>query len=230
MTAVAIEAPDTERRDDGTKRRILVLSVAALAVLLVGAAIGMLITLSAVRQSSSPSAESVDVGFAQDMQVHHLQAVTMANWARDHTTDMSIKQLAFDIEQTQLSQVGAMSGWLDVWDQPEQNPDGTYMSWMAGATHGHTSDAASAGVRVMPGMATSQEIAKLRSLTGRELDVYFLQLMLRHHQGGLDMSRYANEHAATGQVRNLSDKIVKGQTAEITILTNMLAERAAKPL
>ncbi|CRK59170.1 FIG00995041: hypothetical protein [Alloactinosynnema sp. L-07] len=227
---MTVEAPDNERRDEGTKRRILVLSAAALAVLLVGAAIGMLITLSVVRQASPPSAESVDVGFAQDMQVHHLQAVTMANWARDHTDDLTVKQLAFDIEQTQLGQVGAMSGWLDVWDQPEQNPEGTYMSWMAGASHGHTSTAESAGVRAMPGMATSQEIAKLRTLTGRELDVYFLQLMLRHHQGGLEMSAYANKHAATPQVRNLSDKVVKGQTAEITLFTDMLTERGAKPL
>ncbi|WP_436491783.1 DUF305 domain-containing protein [Actinokineospora sp. HUAS TT18] len=225
---MAVEAPDTERRDGGTKRRILVLSAAAFAVLLVGAAIGMLITLTVIRQAAPPSAESVDVGFAQDMQVHHLQAVTMANWARDHTTDLSVKQLAFDIEQTQLGQIGAMSGWLDVWDQPEQAPNGTYMGWMA-SSHGH-SGTASAGVAAMPGMATSQEIAKLRTLNGRELDVFFLQLMLRHHEGGLEMSRYANEHAATPQVRNLSDKIVKGQTAEITLLTQMLAERGAKPL
>ena len=46
---------------------------------------------------SSPTADSVDVGFAQDMSVHHQQAVQMASWERDHTTDPALKQLAFDI-------------------------------------------------------------------------------------------------------------------------------------
>ncbi|WP_312880650.1 DUF305 domain-containing protein [Actinokineospora xionganensis] len=220
---------NNEGTPESTKRKIFVLSGAALAVLLVGAAVGMLITLSVVRQASTPTAESVDVGFAQDMQVHHLQAVTMANWARDHTQDLSVKSLAFDIEQTQLGQIGAMSGWLDIWGQPEQAPEPGYMAWMAGGSHGHTTEA-SGGVKTMPGMATSQEIAKLRTLTGRELDVYFLQLMLRHHAGGLDMARYASENAATSQVRNLSEKILKGQANEIKVLESMLAERGAKPL
>jgi uncharacterized protein (DUF305 family) len=223
-----VSAENTERRSGTTSRRILVLCGAALAVLLVGAAIGMLITLSVVRQSSPPTADSVDVGFAQDMQVHHLQAVTMANWARDHSADVEVKSLAFDIEQTQNGQAGAMSGWLDVWGQPELSPEPGHMAWMAGGNH-HTSGE-SGGVRIMPGMATSQEIAKLRSLTGRELDVYFLQLMLRHHAGGLDMARYAAEHAATSQVRTLADKIVTGQTGEIKLLQSMLTERGSQPL
>lgn len=218
-----------ESGPESTKRKVLVLSGAALAVLLVGAAIGMLITLSVVRQASTPTADSVDVGFAQDMQVHHLQAVTMSNWARDHTADPAVKGLAFDIEQTQLGQVGAMSGWLDIWGRPEQSPNGGYMAWMAPGSHGHTTEA-SGGVRAMPGMATSQEIAKLRTLTGRELDVFYLQLMHRHHAGGLDMARYASEHAATSQVRNLGEKILKGQAGEMKLLETMLAERGGKPL
>ena len=62
-----------------------------------------------------PAADSVDVGFAQDMTVHHQQAVQMASWERDHTTDPELKQLAADIEATQTSQIGRMQGWLELW-------------------------------------------------------------------------------------------------------------------
>jgi uncharacterized protein (DUF305 family) len=214
------------------RRRAIVLGVAALVVLLVGAAVGMLITLASVR-SSSPDAASVDVGFAQDMRVHHLQAITMAGIERDKTTDPDLHTLAFDIESTQLAQVGTMSGWLTVWGQPElSDPGKGYMAWMAAASHFHNGGAAtqSGGVTAMPGMATPEELTKLKSLSGKDLDIFFLQLMLRHHQGGLAMAQYAAEHAGVGYVRNLASKIVSAQQAEVTLMTNMLSARKATPL
>jgi uncharacterized protein (DUF305 family) len=214
------------------RRRLIVLAVAAVVVLVVGAAVGMLITLARVAQSSAPDAGSVDVGFAQDMRVHHLQAITMAGIERDRTTDSDLHTLAFDIESTQLTQVGMMAGWLTVWEQPElSDPGKGYMAWMAGGSHFHGGAATSSGgVTQMPGMATTEELNKLKTLSGKELDVFFLQLMLRHHQGGLAMAQYAAEHAGVGYVRNLASKIVSAQQAEVTLMTRMLSARSAAPL
>ena len=53
----------------------------------------------------------------------------------------------------------------------------------------------------MPGMATEEELAELRGLTGTAFDVEFLRLMIRHHQGGLEMAEYAAEHADVAAVR-----------------------------
>jgi uncharacterized protein (DUF305 family) len=174
---------------------------------------------------------SVDVGFAQDMSVHHRQAVTMASWARDHTSDPAVRQLAFDVETGQTEQIGRMQSWLMLWDQASQ-PPGTNMAWMAGASgHEHaTSPIPADGVSVMPGMATQQEIAVLRSLSGRELDVYFLQLMLRHHGGGAPMARYASEQTRSNAVRSLANSIVASQTDEMGVLRHMLEQRGTRPL
>lgn len=211
-------------------RRPLVIIAATLTVLLLGATVGMLITFAMVDKTRPPSATSVDVGFAQDMQVHHLQAVTMAGIVRDETTDQELKQLAFDIERTQLGQIGAMAGWLTVWGQPElPQPGAGHMKWMP-STESHLHGDSSGGVTTMPGMASSEELNRLRKLSGRAQDVLFLQLMIRHHQGGLNMARYAAEHAEESYVRNLAQKMVDGQAAEIELMTDMLAERDAKPL
>ncbi|MCU1650336.1 MAG: hypothetical protein JWQ60_1485, partial [Pseudonocardia sp.] len=67
--------------------RYLLLAGGAVALLLVGAAAGMLIGLPGSSAPAVPGPDSVDVGFAQDMSVHHEQAVRMATWERDHTTD-----------------------------------------------------------------------------------------------------------------------------------------------
>jgi len=215
--------------------RILVFTAAAIVLLLVGAAVGMLVTLSKTGSDAPPDAQSVDVGFAQDMRVHHMQAVTMAGLERDRTTDPVLRGIAFDIESTQLTQLSEMAGWLTVWGQPDlPAPGAKHMAWMSeGGTHEHSDGAGgrtTAPVDRMPGMATTDEINKLRKLSGKELDVLFLQLMLRHHQGGLEMAQYAAEHASEGYVRNLAEKVVSSQDNEIRLMTQYLAQRGAKPL
>lgn len=214
----------------GAGTRILIIVAATLVVLLVGAAGGMMVTLSRVDDNPAPGADSVDVGFALDMRVHHLQAVTMAGIARDKTTDKDVQGLAFDIESTQLGQLSAMGGWLTVWGQPELPPPGAdHMVWMRGAG-GHEHGGGSSGVARMPGMATSAELNQLRTASGKELDVLFLQLMLRHHQGGYEMAAYAAKHASIGYVRNMAQKIVESQGAESRLMEAYLAERGARPL
>jgi uncharacterized protein (DUF305 family) len=214
--------------------RVLVFAAAAIVLLLVGAAIGMLVTLSRT-DAARPDASSVDVGFAQDMRMHHLQAVTMAGIERDRTTDPIMRGIAFDIESTQLTQSSEMSGWLTVWDQSSlPAPGAGHMGWMSeGGTHEHsdgTGGTTTGSVTVMPGMASTDEINKLRKLSGKDLDVLFLQLMLRHHQGGLEMAQYGAEHASEGYVRNLAAKIVSSQQNEVTLMTRYLEQRGAKPL
>ncbi|TNC22076.1 DUF305 domain-containing protein [Amycolatopsis alkalitolerans] len=221
----------TEPSARPTRVRPLTVGAAVVAVLLLGAALGMFLTQRALNSAERavPGDGSVEVGFAQDMSVHHLQAVTMANWARDHSTDQQVRQLAFDIQSTQQEQVGRMKGWLMLWGQPEQTP-GAYMTWMREpAGHGMAGMQA-AGDAPMPGMATNAELAKLRSLSGAELDVYFLQLMLRHHQGGAGMAQYAHDHTSVAAVKTLTQSMLDSQGAEMVLMKQMLTARNAQPL
>ncbi len=226
------ESNSAEQPRSVTATRAVVVAVAVLAVLLLGAAVGLLIQLPGSGSSAVPDRNSVDVGFTQDMAVHHLQGITMANAARDKTANPAIRQLAFDIESTQLEQVGRMKGWLSLWAMPEQSPDGVHMRWMSESSSHHSqSDGSSAGsTGLMPGMATSEELAKLRSLSGTEFDVYFLQLMLRHHQGGAPMAEYAAKYAEVPVVRTLADNMLKSQSSEATYMKQLIAERGATPL
>ncbi|NMO01186.1 DUF305 domain-containing protein [Gordonia sp. TBRC 11910] len=84
----------------------------------------------------------------------------------------------------------------------------------------------------MPGMATEAEMAKLRSLKGRDSDVYFLQLMLRHHQGGAHMMAYAADPKNVSQdyVRDLASTMERTQGNEIKTLQAMLATYGAPEL
>ena len=103
------------------------------------------------------------------------------------------------------------------------------MAWRGGDEHAGHDGAAGSGA-TMPGMASDEELARLRTLSGEKFDVLFLQLMTRPHQGGYDMAVHAAEHAQVPAVRTLARTIVESQSAEVALMTGMLAGRGAEPL
>ena len=184
------------------------LAVALLALLLGG----LLGGLTGYRLAHDrPAADSVDVGFARDMSVHHEQAVQMAALVYDRTDDPEIRQLAFDILTTQQGQIGIMSGWLDVWGH-DWTSAGPFMTWMGMPVEG-----------LMPGMATAEQMAALRAASGDAADALFLQLMIPHHQAGVEMALVAADKANQAPVRTLATGIVEAQALEIAYMQELLA-------
>lgn len=232
LVADAAPAPAPARR---RSQRPALLVLAVVAVLAVGVALGSLVRLPVSSGALSiPASGSVDVGFAQDMIVHHTQAVTMANQALTTSTDPVVRNLAFDIASTQQTQIGQMQGWLSLWGQPLLRTGG-YMGWMPGAgAHpmgGMTMSTSSDGtVAVMPGMASTVELTALQKTTGAAFDVMFLQLMLRHHQGGAGMLTYAADQALSPAVRVFASQVASSQAAEATDMERLLTARGAQPL
>ncbi|WP_194834293.1 DUF305 domain-containing protein [Nocardia sp. XZ_19_369] len=214
------------------RQRTALLALGLIGAILIGVALGTLIRLP-LDGSSEPDPGTVDVGFNQDMSAHHAQAVEMAGVVLVRSTDTDVRRLAYDIMTTQQNQVGRMQGWLQLWGEPAQSIDG-YMGWMheqpTGHGHNGTTAAATGPMPTMPGMATPADLAALRQATGPELDTLFLQLMLRHHQGGLPMIQYAAEHAETTAVRTLAETMDKTQRGEAQLITTMLTARGATPL
>jgi uncharacterized protein (DUF305 family) len=202
-----------------------VVALVAVLALLLGALGGVVFT-----RSSTPGDGSLDAGFLRDMSVHHGQAVDMAMTIHASTHDPALRQVAVDIGLTQQGQIGMMQGWLQDWGLPLQSSR-PRMSWMAGHDHsGAESRMAMQPDGLMPGMATQAQIEQLRSLTGKAQEILFCQLMIPHHEAGVDMASYAAQHAKMAEVRQLAQTMVDGQTYEITVLTNLLAVRGAKPL
>jgi uncharacterized protein (DUF305 family) len=200
---------------------VTLIAITAIAALVVAVAVGHLWGASGRSSSSVPSTSSVDAGFARDMSTHHQQAITMAGYARDNTDDSAIKVLAFDIETSQLFQVGEMQGWLDTWGLTRDNPNA--MAWMAGHAHLQSDG-------LMPGMATPAQMAELQRSHGKALDILFLQLMIHHHQGGVTMAQYAQQHATVGFVRDLAQSMVNAQSGEIVQMEQLLRALGSAPL
>ena len=159
-----------------------------------------------------PSADSVDVGFARDMSVHHEQAVQMASLIYDRTEDEAVRSMAYDILTTQQGQIGIMSGWLDAWGLPWTS-SGPQMAWMGTPLTG-----------LMPGMATAEQLNQLRAATGPEADILFLEMMIPHHEAAISMAEQALEESDRPEIRTLAEAIISSQTAEIEEMRGYLRD------
>jgi uncharacterized protein (DUF305 family) len=201
------EAPAT---DDGGRRParrygLLAVTVAVVVGLLLGYA-GGLLTPTFTR----PGENSPEAGFARDMSTHHAQAVGMGLMAFQQGQDAEVRQIGGDIATGQQGEIGTMQTWLRSW-KLDPTGDRPPMAWMPDG-------AQSVKNGLMPGMATPEEMAKLRAAQGRAFDVLFLQMMIRHHLGGVHMIDGVLDQSHDDEVRSVAQVMKNTQQTDLTNL------------
>ncbi len=173
-----------------------------------------------------PDTVSAEAGFARDMQVHHIQGVEMAMLIRDRTDDPAVRGLAYDIATTQSHQAGQLYGWLAEWGLNQLGPEApmTWMMRMPGA-EGAPHEMAMSMNALMPGMATEAQMQELAEASGVAAERLFLQLMIAHHQGALDMAEAVLDRSQHESTRTFATAVLTSQQSEIDLMNEMLAAR-----
>jgi uncharacterized protein (DUF305 family) len=202
-----------------TRRARLIAAVLAVVVLLgIGYAGGLLTPLF-----TAPGDDSPEAGFARDMSVHHAQAVHMAMVEYDRGQDSTVRRIAYDIATSQQYQIGVMEGWLRDWRLP-LTTDRDPMAWIPDGKQMLQSDGR------MPGLASTDELKRLEAASGKDADILFCQLMLRHHLGGIHMVDAVLEETDDDQVRSLAERMRNAQQGEVDALRELLKSLGAAPL
>jgi uncharacterized protein (DUF305 family) len=158
-----------------------------------------------------------DIHFVSGMIGHHAQAIAMSQWAESHGASATIRTLAGRIINAQRDEITLMQNWLRDRHQPipEADPRGMKMD-MGGTTHYMT----------MPGMLTEEQMQQLDAARGTEFDRLFLNFMIQHHRGAVQMVKelLATTGAANDEtVWKLANDVNVDQTTEITRMQQMLA-------
>jgi len=199
--------------------------VVGLSVLAVVASLlaGLVLGWAVFGRDGFPLDSSAEAGFSRDMQTHHGQAVEMSLLVIDRSTDPQIRILAKDILTSQQGQAGQMFAWLQLWGL---SPTGSQppMTWMGSDHHGATS--ASGESVPMPGMASTADLARLKAASGVEAEKIYLTLMITHHKGGVEMADAVLARSDRFEVVTLARAMKSAQTSEITVMQNMLNDRA----
>lgn len=141
-----------------------------------------------------------DAMFLQMMIPHHEQAVVISEYALTNSKNEQILSIANKIKADQANEVAQMSKWL--------TDDGL------GTDPGHSMSA-------MAGMLSSEQLATLKKSRGSSFDTLFLNNMIEHHQGALQMvSMIKNSKVAA--LRQFAASISAAQQAEIDQMQKIL--------
>ncbi len=157
---------------------------------------------------------TVDIGFAADMLDHHDQIIELANFTASHATTDLVRSLALGIVASQQYEKGQLEGFLRSRGVTRPLvPERLVMAWMGTPVPQAN----------MPGYLPKTETIALYNLTGAELDRRFLELAIRHHEGGVHMAEDAAARTRDPWLRNLADAMVVAQREEVNDATAALS-------
>lgn len=137
--------------------------------------------------------------FASMMILHHSQAVTMSELALSNSTNPEVLALATAIRDAQGPEISQMQSWLDESKYSE--------------SESHSMN--------MGGMMSEEEIAKLAIAKGAAFDRLFLEGMIAHHEGAIQMAEMIKD-STNSEVKKLFSNIVSSQSAEIEAMKALL--------
>ncbi len=163
---------------------------------------------------------AADVGFVQDMLVHHAQALAMTALVGERTTREAVRLLAQRIELSQEDEIAMMQSWLR--DHALDMP----------ALDEHAAHVTEHDAERMPGMATPEQMEALAAARGPEFDSLFLELMISHHRGAVTMVEDLLEQPGSAQdpvLYELTSDISAEQRSEIDRMDGMLAGFSPDP-
>lgn len=168
-----------------------------------------------------------DVKFMQHMVIHHDQAVEMVNLLRAQGEDPTVKLMGERIARSQEAEIELMRNWLTERGQAETAADihADHSSMKHGGHAGHAP--ALSNAPLMPGMLSPAQMHALAASTGTDFDRLFLQGMIQHHQGALDMvdGLLAQPNAAQDpMLSDFASSVVADQSAEILRMQSLLSD------
>lgn len=180
------------------RRTLLGFALLAIAALLSGCGDG---------GAASATHNEADVRFARHMVPHHEQAMEMAALVPERTDNEAVRKLASRIEQAQGPEIDQLEAWLEKWGAP-----GTET-----AEHGEHG-----GNSGMAGMMSGGDMSELSAATGAEFDSAWLELMIKHHEGAVEMARTEIADGADPEAVAMAQRIVDAQLVEISEMRELL--------
>lgn len=164
---------------------------------------GMMDHSGMMQMDLGPADESFDLRFMDAMVLHHQGAVDMAEDALQKSTRPETQTLAKDIIAAQQTEIAQMQGWRQTW-----YPDAAAEPVMFDAQMGHMMPMSQ---DMMAGMMMNSDLGAADD----DYDLRFINSMIPHHEGALDMAQEALEKSTRPEIQQLAQAILDSQQPEI---------------
>lgn len=166
---------------------------------------GMQPPMGGAAQGASSEANAADQMFVTMMIPHHEQAIEMSDvvLAKDDI-DPRVLDLAQRIKDAQGPEIEQMEAWLDDWGMGHGGMGG-------GMDHGD-------------GMMSEDDMEELDAATGADASRLWLQQMIEHHEGAVEMAEDEVEDGQHPDVVALAQQMADAQATEIAEMEQLLTE------
>jgi len=171
---------------------------------------------------------TADVDFVTGMIPHHEQAVEMSDLVLAQPdpspgSDEAVRALAQQIADAQAPEVEQMKTWLEDWGMSSDTATGDGGMDMDGHDMaGHGSGGGEMDGAEMNGMMTESQMNELSQATGAELDQLYLELMIAHHEGAIEMAQTELKDGKNPAALQLAQGVIDTQQAEIEQMQALL--------
>src|SRR5688572_19004695 len=175
---------------------------------------------------------SADVRFLQSMIPHHQQAIDMAALARDRTNREDVLEAAGRIDASQKDEIEFMQSWLTERNEPAAAAAADHAAHAITGAPAADHAAHAGGTSGMKGMATPEQMAALAAANGTDFDRLFLELMIKHHEGAVEMVEELTEQPGSAYEPSLFEftrDVTNDQNAEIERMNVLLVDLSADP-
>ena len=167
------------------------------------------LTVSACGGHEAATGRAGDIAFAQDMIPHHEQALEMSALALAADASPEVTALAKEIQAAQDPEIVLMRSWLRDWGAEELPHSGGPGEESDGHEH------------EMPGMATGEQLLALAEASGAEFDALWIDLMVAHHEGAIEMAEQVAQTTDDLEVQALAAEIIETQAQEIEVMRGL---------
>lgn len=164
--------------------------------------------------SNGDTFNDADVAFATDMIQHHAQALAMVDLTLNRDLDPEVQQLAEDIREAQGPEIEQMTDWLTDWDQPIPETVRDHVNAHGDGDMEMDSD--------MPGMMSSEEMSDLEDTEGAEFQQMWLEMMIEHHEGAIEMAQTEQAEGEHTAAIDLAENIESTQQDETSTMETLL--------
>ena len=169
---------------------------------------------AAVRTASNGDRfNDADVSFASEMIPHHADALVMVDMTQGRELTPEMADLTEDIRAAQAPEIEQMADWLTAWGEevPETSRD-----------HVNSHDMDDMG-EMGDGMGMDpDDLAALEDSDGTAFEQMWLQMMIEHHEGAIEMAQDEQADGLSDDAVALAESIESSQTAEIERMETML--------
>ena len=159
--------------------------------------LGVLLALSSCGGSASRAASTdVERLFVAEMIPHHHLGMEMIDQATRRVNDTRVRRLVFEMSTYHQSELDQLHDWAEDWNV--------------------------VSAEEFPGRITPDRLAELGTLSGTDYDRRWLEVMIEHHEGAIDIAQRQMDAGSDDAVIEMAESVREMQTKDIEAMSSLL--------